>query len=185
MKRALWCVHALKVLLEVLSRQVRCQGDHFLDAFRSYVSIRSHVPRCDTAERLTRILSVLWAHIFITSVQNVLVHERRTWGDLAEKRNLDRLANLDLLALLHKDLPGEFASIFAVEGGNTVSLRMIALLEGLQGGHKVVSTSDSVGDDTLGDAGCDGALDDSGNGVHGADDLGLELRRNMELDLLE
>ena len=44
---------------------------------------------------------------------------------------------------------------------------------------------DPRGDDALGDAGGDGAFDDGGDGIHGADDFGLELRGDVEFDLLE
>ena len=46
-------------------------------------------------------------------------------------------------------------------------------------------TSDAGRDDALGDTGRDGAFDDGRNGIHGADDFGLELRRDVEFDLLE
>ncbi len=62
---------------------------------------------------------------------------------------------------------------------------MVAFLEGLEGGHEVVATGDTVGNDTFRDAGGDGALDDRGHRIHGPHDLGLELGRNVELDLLE
>lgn len=104
---------------------------------------------------------------------------------MSEEGNLDRLAALDLLALLDKNLAGELASVLAIERGHTVRLGMVTLLEGLESGHEVVATGDTVGDDSLGDTGGDGALDNGGDGVHGSDDLGLELRRDMQLDLLE
>jgi len=104
---------------------------------------------------------------------------------LTEERDLDGLACLDTLTLLHKDLASVFASVLSVQAGHTVLLWVVALLEGLQSGHEVVSTSDTRCDNTLGDTGSDGTLDDSGNRVHGSHNLRLELGRNMELDLLE
>jgi hypothetical protein len=104
---------------------------------------------------------------------------------LSEERDLDWLADLDTLALLHKDLARVLASVLAVERWDAVLFWVVALLERLQGSHEVVSAGDTVRDDSLCDTSCDGALDDSGDGVHGPDDLGLELRRDVELDLLE
>ena len=48
-----------------------------------------------------------------------------------------------------------------------------------------MSAGDTRGDDSFGDTGGDGSLDDGGDGVHGADDFGLELWRDMEFNLLE
>ena len=62
---------------------------------------------------------------------------------------------------------------------------MVTFLKGLQGRHEIVTASHTGGDDALGDTGSDGAFDDSGDGVHRANDLGLELWRNVEFDLLE
>jgi hypothetical protein len=136
-------------------------------------------------EGLTRILSVLRAHIIITSIQNILVHKRRPGRHLPEERHLHRLANLDPLPLLHKDLPRVLAAILAIQARHAVLLRVVPFLEGLQSGHEVVPTCDAVRDDALRDTGCDGAFDDGGHGVHGADDFGLELRGHVEFDLLE
>lgn len=86
---------------------------------------------------------------------------------------------------MHKDLSGELAAILAIEGGNTVSLGVVALLERLQGTHEVVATSHTVGDDAFGDTSSDGTLDNGSHGVHGADNLGLELGRDVKLNLLE
>ena len=61
----------------------------------------------------------------------------------------------------------------------------MALLEGLERRHEVVPARDAGCDDPLGDARRDGAFDDRGDGVHGADDFGLELWGYVELDLLE
>jgi hypothetical protein len=36
----LWCVHALEVLLEVLSAKVRCEGDDLLYACNSVLAIQ-------------------------------------------------------------------------------------------------------------------------------------------------
>lgn len=46
-------------------------------------------------------------------------------------------------------------------------------------------SSNTVGDDSLGDTRSDGSLDDSSDRVHRTNDLGLELGRHVELDLLE
>jgi hypothetical protein len=86
---------------------------------------------------------------------------------------------------LYKYLPSVLAAVLAVERRNTVLLGVMALFERLERGHEVVSTRDAVCNDALRDACCDGALDDCGDRVHGTDDLGLELRGHVELDLLE
>lgn len=137
------------------------------------------------ASWLTRILGILGADVLIASVQNVFVHERCTWRHLSEERDLDRLANLDSLALLHEDLAGVFASVFAIERGHSVLFGVVAFFEGLQGCHEVVTTCNTRSDDTLGNTSSDSTLDDGGDGVHGTDDLVLELRRDVQLDLLE
>jgi len=62
---------------------------------------------------------------------------------------------------------------------------MMAFFEGLECCHEVVTTSDTGGDDSLGDTGRDGAFDDGGDGVHGPDDFLLELGWDVEFDLLE
>lgn len=64
--------------------------------------------------RLTWILGVFRAHIFIARVQDVLVHESRPRRYLSEKANLDRLTDLDPFTLLYKDLSGVLAPIAAV-----------------------------------------------------------------------
>ena len=61
----------------------------------------------------------------------------------------------------------------------------MAFLEGLKSRHEVMPTSDTVCDNTFGDTGGDGTLDNGGDRVHGSDNLGLELRRHVKLDLLE
>jgi hypothetical protein len=104
---------------------------------------------------------------------------------LSEEGNLDGLANLYTLALLHKDLASILASIFSVQGWNTVLFWVMTFLEWLEGGHEVMPTSDTVCDNTLCDTSSDGTLDNSSDGIHGSDDLGLELRWHVELDLLE
>jgi hypothetical protein len=50
---------------------------------------------------------------------------------LTEEGNLDRLADFDFLALLHKYLSRELATILSIEGGNPVSFGVVALLERL------------------------------------------------------
>ena len=45
--------------------------------------------------------------------------------------------------------------------------------------------SDTGGDDSLGNACSDGAFDNGGDRVHGSDNFLLELRGDVEFDLLE
>lgn len=134
---------------------------------------------------LTRILGVLRANIIVASIQNILVHQRRSWCNLPEKADLDWLANLDTLALLYKDLACVFTSILAIQRRYTILLGMVTLFEGLQSSHEVVSAGDTVRDDALGDTGRDCTLDYGSDGVHGSHDLGLELWWDVQLDLLE
>jgi hypothetical protein len=54
---------------------------------------------------------------------------------LTEKADLDRLADLDTLSLLYKDLAGVLATVPTVQTGNPVLLWVVSLLEGLKGGH--------------------------------------------------
>lgn len=114
-------------------------------------------------EQLTGILGVLRADIVVAGVQDILVHERGARRDLAEEGHLDRLADLDLLALLHEDLARKLAAVLAVERRHAVRLRVVALLERLQRRHEVVPAGHAVGDDALRDAGRDGAFDDGGD----------------------
>lgn len=104
---------------------------------------------------------------------------------MPEERDLDWLADLDTLTLLHKDLSSVLAPVLSVQRWHTVLFRVMALLEWLKRSHQVMPASDTVCDDTFGDTGRDGALDNSRDRVHGTHDLGLELRRHVELDLLE
>jgi hypothetical protein len=62
---------------------------------------------------------------------------------------------------------------------------VVTFFEGLKGSHEVMSTCDTVGDDTFGDTCCDGSFDNGGDGVHGTDDFGLKLWWDVEFDLLE
>jgi hypothetical protein len=89
------------------------------------------------------------------------------------------------LTFLHENLACVLAPVLAVERRHAVLFRVVALLERLQSCHEVVSARNARCDDTFGDTSCDSTLDDGGDGVHGSDDLVLELRRNMELNLLE
>ena len=134
---------------------------------------------------LTRILCVFGTHVFVASVKHILVHEGCTRCDLSEERNLDRLADLDSLALLYEDLACVLAPVLSIERRHTVLFGVVTLLERLQGCHEVVATSNARGDDTLGNTSSDSTLHDGGDGVHGSDDLVLELRRDVQLDLLE
>lgn len=160
----MWGIHALKVLLEVLLGKIRGKGDELLDA---------------------RVLGVFGANVVVASIQHILVHERSSRSDLSEERNLDGLAVLDLLTLLDEKLAGELASVLAVERGDTVSFGMITLLEWLESAHKVMATGNTVRYNTLTNTGSNGSLDNGGHGVDGTNNLGLELGRNMKLNLLE
>jgi hypothetical protein len=134
---------------------------------------------------LTRILGIFRTYVLIAGVQNIFVHEGSARCNLTEERNLDRLARLDTLTLLHKDLTSVLATILAVQARNTVLLGMVAFLEWLKSGHKVMPASDTRCDDTLGNTSGDGTFNNGSDRVHGSDNLGLELRGNVELDLLE
>ena len=136
-------------------------------------------------ERLTWIFSIFRAHILVTRIQDILVHECGTRCNLPEEGHLDWLSDLDSLAFLHEDLPGVFTPVLAVEGWHAVLLGMVAFLEGLQSRHEVMSSGHTRSDDTLRDTCGDGTLDDRGHGVHRSDDLVLELWRYVEFDLLE
>lgn len=135
--------------------------------------------------RLTRILGVLRANIFVADIKYILVHEGSTRCHLTEEADLDWLANLDTLALLHEDLAGVLASVSAIQTGHPVLFRVVSLLEWLQRGHQVVSTSDTVSNHSLSNTCRDSTLDDGRHRVHGSDDLALILRRDVKLDLLE
>lgn len=63
---------------------------------------------------LTRIFGVFWTDVFVAGIQDIFVHEGCARSDLAEEADFYRFAVLDALALLDEDLPGVFASIFAV-----------------------------------------------------------------------
>lgn len=139
----------------------------------------------ESVAELTGILGVLGAYVVVTGIQDILIHESGARSDLSEERDLDRFAVLDLLALLHKDLSSELAAVFAVERGYTVGFGVVTLLERLKSSHEVVTTCHTVCDDSFRDTSSDSTLDDSSDRVHRSDDLGLELRGNMELDLLE
>lgn len=62
---------------------------------------------------------------------------------------------------------------------------MMAFFEWLQRGHEVVSSGNSGCYDALSDTCGNSAFDNGSHGVHRADDLVLELRRNVDFDLLE
>ena len=136
-------------------------------------------------DKLTRILGVLRADVVVAGVQDVLVHEGGAGGDLSEERDLDRLADLDSLTLLHEDLACVLASILAIQRRHTVLLGVVTLLERLKCSHEVMTTGDTVCDNAFCDTSGDGTLDNGSDRVHWADDLGLELRRYVKLDLLE
>lgn len=104
---------------------------------------------------------------------------------MTEEADLDWFANPDTLSLLDENLTSVLASIAAIQTGHTVLFRVIALLEWLKRGHKVVPTCYTVCDDPLGDTCGDCALDDRSHRVHRADHLCLILWGHVELDLLE
>jgi hypothetical protein len=104
---------------------------------------------------------------------------------LSEERDLNWLANLDTLALLHKDLASVLASVFSIEGWDAVLFWVVAFFEWLESCHEVMPTGNTVCDNTFCDTGSDSTLDDGSDRVHGSDDLGLELGWDVELDLLE
>lgn len=104
---------------------------------------------------------------------------------MTEEADLDRLADLDSLSLLYEDLACVLATVPAIQTGHPVLLWVVSLLERLEGGHKVVATSDTVGDHSLGDTSGHGTLDNGSDGVHRTDHLGLVLWWDVELDLLE
>lgn len=62
---------------------------------------------------------------------------------------------------------------------------VVTLLERLEGSHEIMPTRDTVRNDALRDTSCNGSFDNGSDGVHGSHHLGLELRWDMELDLLE
>lgn len=70
---ALRRVHALEVLLEVLAAEIRGEGDDFFYAcIKGKQRFRPKLRR--SMIRLTRIFGVLRTHVFVASVQHVLVH---------------------------------------------------------------------------------------------------------------
>lgn len=80
---------------------------------------------------LTRVFCIFWADVVVASVQNIFVHKCRARCHLSEKRNLDRLADLDTLPLLHENLSSILASVFSVERGHAILFGMVSLLERL------------------------------------------------------
>lgn len=62
---------------------------------------------------------------------------------------------------------------------------MVAFFERLESSHKVVATGDTGGDDSFSYTGCDGTFDNCCDGVHRADNFGLELWRDVKFDLLK
>lgn len=135
--------------------------------------------------KLTRILCILWADVVVTGVQDIFVHEGSSRGNLSEERHLVRFSILDFLSLVHKDLSRELASVLAIERRYSVGLGVVALLEGLQCGHEVVTSGDTVSNNTFRNTSGNSTLDNGSHRVHGSNHLGLELRGHMKLDLLE
>jgi len=131
------------------------------------------------------ILGILRTNILITRKQHILITQRRSRRHLSEEANLDRLSNPYSLSLLYEYLSRVFTPILTIQAGNSVCFGMMAFFERLQGGHKVMSSGDAGCDQAFSQPGCHGAFDDGGDGVHWADDAGLELRGDVELDLAE
>lgn len=114
-------------------------------------------------QRLTRILGILWTNVFIAGIQNIFIHQGSSWRNLPEEAHFNGLSNLDPLPLLNKYLPGILATIFPIQTWYTILFRMMTFLEGLQCCHEVVASRNSGSYHPLGDAGCDGALDNGGD----------------------
>jgi len=131
------------------------------------------------------ILRILRTDILITRKQHILITQRRARRDLSEKADLDRLSNPDPLTLLHENLPRILTPILAVQAGDSVRFGMMTLFEGLERRHEVMSSGNTRCYQAFSQTGGDGAFDNGGDGVHGADDAGLELRGDVELDLAE
>jgi hypothetical protein len=104
---------------------------------------------------------------------------------LTEEANFDGLANFDPLSLLDEYLPGVLAAVTAIKTGNTVLFGVVAFLERLECGHQVVPTRNTVSDNSLCDTRSHGTLYNRSDRVHGSDNLGLILRRYVQLDLLK
>ena len=128
---------------------------------------------------LTRIFGILWADVFVARIQNVFVHQGRTWRNLSEERDFDRLANLDPLTFLYENLSCVFAPVFAIQTRHTVLFWVMAFFERLKRSHQIMTTGDTGGDNALCDASCDSAFDYGSDRVHGTDNLCLELRWHM------
>lgn len=112
---------------------------------------------------LTWVFGVLGADILVTSIEHILIHKSSAWSDLSEEADLDRLTNLDPLALLHEYLPCVLAAVLAVQAGNTILLRVVTFLEGLESSHEVVTTGNAGSNNTFGNTCSDGTLDDGGD----------------------
>lgn len=133
----------------------------------------------------TRILGIFGTDVLVAGIQHVFVHERRTRRHLTEEADFDGLADLDSLPFLDKNLSCVFASVLSIQAGHAVLFWMMAFFEWLQCGHEVVSTCYSRCDDSFCDPCSDSSFDNGGDRIHRTDDLCLELRWDVQLDLLE
>lgn len=86
---------------------------------------------------------------------------------------------------MHENLPRILTPVFPIQTRHAVLFGVITFFERLERRHEVVPAGDAGGDDAFGDASGHGAFDDCGDGVHGADDFGLELGWDVEFDLFE
>lgn len=80
---------------------------------------------------LTRILGVLGTNIVVTSVKNILVHQRSPRRDLSEEADLNRFTNLNPLSFLNENLPSILATILAIQRWNTILFWVVSLFERL------------------------------------------------------
>lgn len=145
----------------------------------------THIACATNSMQLTWILGIFRADILVTGIKHIFIHQCCAWGHLSEERDLDWLANLNSLAFLDEDLSRVLAAVLTIKRRHTVLLWMMAFLEWLQSSHEVMSSRHTRSDNALRDASCNSSFDDGCNGIHGSDDLVLELRRHMELNLLE
>lgn len=163
-KSPLWRVHPLEIFLQVLATEITRQGNHLLDPW---------------------VLRIFRANIFITRVEDVLIHQSCPGRHLSEEADLHWLPNLHSLSFLHEDLPRVLAAILSIQRGNTVLFRVMAFSERLESSHQIMPSGDTGSDDTFSDTGSNCTLDNGSDRVHGTDYLGLVLWWHVESNLLE
>ena len=73
------------------------------------------------------LVFVFWANIVITRIEYILAHKCSAGCNLSEERDFNRLADLDSLSLLHKDLACVLAAILAVKRWDSVLFGVVAL----------------------------------------------------------